>query len=149
MSEGKWPELGEIILVQDRPTTEAQKELWVNRQPPTRKGEVVEVPKPDGSGFLVIDVGGEYGGVNYPARDFGVDYTWKSTGEWAPGAKRKPVQPDLLTQGQTNELLTKLRDTVAKNKGSRVAPYFRSFMNTFERLDNSLTAGSTAPSDWE
>lgn len=73
----KWPTVGQVILVQDVPTTEAQRELWKDRQPPTRKGEVVEVPRPDGSGFLVIDVGGEYGGVNYAARDFGSRYTWK------------------------------------------------------------------------
>jgi hypothetical protein len=77
----KWPSLGDVILVQDVPTTDAQRELWKNRQPPTRKGEVVEVPNEDGSGFLVIDVGGEYGGVNYAARDFSTRYVWKPTGE--------------------------------------------------------------------
>lgn len=71
-----WPEVGQIILVQDLPTG-AQKELSINRQPPTRKGEVIETPGPDGDGHLTIDVGGEYGGVTYAARDFGQRYTWK------------------------------------------------------------------------
>lgn len=91
MTGKQWPKLGDIILVQDRPTTEAQRELWAKRQPPTRKGEVVEIPKPDGSGFLVIDVGGEYGGVNYAARDFGVRYTWK------PANKPKDASPALAS----------------------------------------------------
>lgn len=75
-----WPMIGQKILVQDVPTTEAQRELWANRQPPTRKGEVVEVPSSDGGGFLTIDVGGECGGVTYAARDFGQRYTWKPAG---------------------------------------------------------------------
>ncbi|THA72507.1 hypothetical protein E6R60_26620 [Streptomyces sp. A0642] len=78
--EGQWPILGDVVLVQDLPTTDAQRELWANRQPPTRKGEVVETPA-DGISHLTIDVGGEYGGVTYPAREFGYRYAWKPAGE--------------------------------------------------------------------
>ncbi|MFJ4902946.1 hypothetical protein [Streptomyces sp. NPDC088727] len=74
--KGEWPAMGAVILVQDRPTTDAQRELWGNRQPPTRKGEVVETPA-DGSTFLTIDVGGGYGGVTYASRDFATRYAWK------------------------------------------------------------------------
>lgn len=73
---GEWPAMGAVILVQDMPTTDAQRELWGKRRPPSRKGEVVESPA-DGSTFLTIDVGGEYGGVTYASRDFPARYTWK------------------------------------------------------------------------
>lgn len=75
-TKATWPSLGQMILVQDLPTTDAQRDLWRNQQPPTRKGEVVETPA-DGGNFLTIDAGGEYGGVTYAARDFGTRYTWK------------------------------------------------------------------------
>jgi hypothetical protein len=72
--EGReWPAVGATILVQDRLQTDAQREL--NRQPPTRRGVVIESPA-DGDDHLVIDTGGEYGGITY-GRDFGTRYTWK------------------------------------------------------------------------
>lgn len=158
MSDRTWPLLGDVILVQDLPTTEAQRELWENQQPPTRKGEVVEVPREDGSGFLVIDVGGEYGGVNYAARDFGSRYTWKL-------AKPRPSEADALvksirqqaqqsriqgsTQKEADDLLWEMRDIVRRNEGARINPRFRNFLDKFTELDRSLTAGSEHPSDWQ
>lgn len=75
--ERRWPEVGQMILVQDVPTTARQREAWANRQSPTRKGEVFETPTADDQGYLVIDVGGEYGGITYVPRDFPQRYTWK------------------------------------------------------------------------
>ncbi|MFD8654966.1 hypothetical protein [Streptomyces mirabilis] len=76
----QWPAKGATIRVYDVPTTDAQRERWGKRRPPSFKGEVVETPA-DGSTFLTIDVGGEYGGLTYTARDFPTRYTWKAAAE--------------------------------------------------------------------
>lgn len=172
MSKNKWPSMGEVILVQDMPTTDAQRELWKNRQPPTRKGEVVVVPGEDGSGFLVIDVGGEYGGVNYAARDFGVRYVWKPTGVKVDRGQhhseaaavvaeiRKRARKDQavgITQEQADETLTEIRDRVRKIRTGWANPQYGTnieeetdrLLEAIEKLDESLTAGFESPSDWE
>jgi hypothetical protein len=155
-----------MILVQDVPTTDAQRELWKNRQPPTRKGVVVEVPEGDGSGFLVIDVGGEYGGVNYAARDFFTRYTWKPANESRSEAdalvksirqQAKQEQVHGLDQGQADDLLRELRDRARKIRSGWANPQYGvcieeetdHFLEAFEKLDTSLTAGFEHPSDWQ
>lgn len=139
MSEKRWPKVGQVILVQDVPTTDAQRELWANRQPPTRKGEVVMVPDGGGrsEGFLVIDVGGEYGGVTYAARDFPGRYTWKLAGT------------EGLTRKQADATLQELREAVEQARLLLGDPNTQVFITAFEKLDASLSAGFEHPSDWK
>lgn len=142
MRTQQWPTTGDVILVQDQPTTAAQRELWKNRQPPTRKGEVVEVPRPDGSGFLTIDVGGEYGGVTYPARDFPARYIWK---------------PATRTSEHGDKLLKEIRRRVKAIRSGWVNPQYginideetSYLVEAFEKLDASLSDGGERPSDWQ
>jgi hypothetical protein len=72
----RWPSVGEAIIVQDLPTTDAERELWSVRQPPMREGEVVESPAA-GHSYLTIDCGGPWGMISYPPDDFCQRYAWK------------------------------------------------------------------------
>lgn len=135
---GQWPSVGSTVLVQDRPATKEQEREWRGRLRPTWKGEVIKSPAA-GDDHLLIDTGGDYGVITF-GRDFGSRYTWK----YADAQRNGTLAP-----GEADELLRKLRHAIQRNEGSRVAPHFRDFMETFARLDKALTNGAERPSDWQ
>ncbi|MFE0472699.1 hypothetical protein ACFW2V_13890 [Streptomyces sp. NPDC058947] len=157
--------MGDVILVQEV-MSETLRERRMNRQPPTWKGMVTEVPAEDGSGHLGIDTGGEYGVITLAARNLNVDFTWKpyaGRADTAYNGKRSDVvmvvgsiqqearecQVEGLTQEQANKVLTSLRDLAQHHEDTHLPPDLRSFIDGFTLLDKSLTAGFKPPSDWQ
>jgi hypothetical protein len=165
VSERAWPSLGDTILVQEV-MSESLRERRTNRQPPTWKGKVTEVPAKDGSGHLGIDTGGEYGIITLAAHSFSTDFTWKPyagrvdiehNGKRSDAAmvvggiqrESREGQAEGLTRQQADKILVSLRDLAQHHQGDRIPPDFRSFIDGFTLLDESLTAGFEHPSDWQ